>query len=121
MVKIGKISDSVALESFRELDGFLKNKRGEAIKSIAGFIEESFLKDVFEIHQDFVYTQSLGSGYQEILKKSNWFNIIEFIKEFVLSAEKDGFDTSNSEFFLNLSIIIIYNIRVLTTDTSIIF
>lgn len=99
MVKIGKISDSVALESFRELDDFLKNKRGEAIKSIAGFIEESFLKDVFEIHQDFVYTQSLGSGYQEILKKSNWFNIIEFIKEFVLSAEKDGFDTSNSEFF----------------------
>ena len=99
MVKIGNISDSVALESFRELDDFLKNKRGEAIKSIAGFIEESFLKDVFEIHQDFVYTQSLGSGYQEILKKSNWFNIIEFIKEFVLSAEKDGFDTSNSEFF----------------------
>ena len=99
MVKIGKISDSVALESFRELDDFLKNKRVEAIKSIAGFIEESFLKDVFDIHQDFVYTQSLGSGYQEILKKSNWFNIIEFIKEFVLSAEKDGFDTSKSEFF----------------------
>ena len=99
MVKIGKISDSVALESFRELDDFLKNKRVEAIKSIAGFIEESFLKDVFEIHQDFVYAQSLGSGYQEILKKSNWFNIIEFIKEFVLSTEKDGFNTSNSEFF----------------------
>ena len=31
MVKIGKISDSVALESFRELDDFLKNKRGEEV------------------------------------------------------------------------------------------
>lgn len=102
MVKIGKISDSVALESFRELDDFLKNKKGEAIKSIAGFIEESFLKDTFEVHQDFVNTQSSGSGYQEILKKSNWFNIIDIIKEFISLREGKDSDSSESELMSKL-------------------
>ena len=54
MVKIGKISDSVALESFRELDDFLKNKKDQAQKEIVEFIEGSLLKEIFEIHQEFV-------------------------------------------------------------------
>ena len=54
MVKIGKISDSVALESFRELDDFLKNKKDQAQKEIVEFLEDSLLKEIFEIHQEFV-------------------------------------------------------------------
>ena len=38
MVKIGKISGSVALDSFRELDDFIKNKKEQAKKEIAEFI-----------------------------------------------------------------------------------
>lgn len=69
MVKIGKISDSVALESFRELDDFLKNKKDQAQKEIVEFLEDSLLKEIFEIHQEFVDLPNSSSGYQEILKK----------------------------------------------------
>lgn len=87
MVKIGKISDSVALESFRELDDFLKNKKEQAQKEIVEFLENSLVKDIFEIHQDFPYIPSRGSTYQEVLKKGNWFNIIDIIKSLVVSLE----------------------------------
>lgn len=87
MVKIGKISDSVALDSFRELDYFLKNKKEQAQKEIVEFIEGSLLKDIFEIHQDFADIPSRGSTYQEILKRGNWFNIIDIIEALVVSLE----------------------------------
>ena len=87
MVKIGKISDSVALESFRELDDFLKNKKDQAQKEIVEFIEGSLLKEIFEIHQEFVDLPNSSSGYQEILKKGNWFNIIDVIESLVVSLE----------------------------------
>ena len=48
MVKIGKISGSVALDSFRELDDFIKNKKEQAKKEIAEFIEDSLVKDIFD-------------------------------------------------------------------------
>ena len=85
MVKIGKISDSVALESFRELDDFLKNKKDQAQKEIVEFLEDSLLKEIFEIHQEFVDLPNSSSGYQEILKKGNWFNIIDVIESLVVS------------------------------------
>ncbi len=87
MVKIGKISGSVALDSFRELDDFIKNKKEQAKKEIAEFIEDSLVKDIFEVHQEFVYLPNSSSGYQEILKKGNWFNIIDVIKSLVISLE----------------------------------
>lgn len=87
MVKIGKISDSVALESFRELDDFLKNKKEQAQKEIVEFLEGSLVRDIFEIHQDFLYIPSRGSTYQEVLKKGNWFNIIDVIESLVISLE----------------------------------
>lgn len=87
MVKIGKISDSVALESFRELDDFLKNKKDQAQKEIVEFLENSLLKEIFEIHQEFVDLPNSSSGYQEILKKGNWFNIIDVIESLVISLE----------------------------------
>lgn len=87
MVKIGKISDSVALESFRELDDFLKNKKDQAQKEIVEFLEDSLLKEIFEIHQEFVDLPNSSSGYQEILKKGNWFNIIDVIESLVVSLE----------------------------------
>ena len=58
MVKIGKISDSVALESFREIDDFLKNKKEQAQKEIVEFLDRSLVKVIFEIHQDFPYIPS---------------------------------------------------------------
>lgn len=87
MVKVGKISGSVALDSFRELDDFIKNKKEQAKKEIAEFIEDSLVKDIFEVHQEFVYLPNSSSGYQEILKKGNWFNIIDVIKSLVISLE----------------------------------
>lgn len=87
MVKIGKISDSVALESFREIDDFLKNKKEQAQKEIVEFLDGSLVKVIFEIHQDFPYIPSRGSTYQEVLKKGNWFNIIDIIKSLVVSLE----------------------------------
>ena len=87
MVKIGKISDSTALSYFRELDDFLKNKKDQAQKEIVEFIEGSLLKEIFEIHQEFVDLPNSSSGYQEILKKGNWFNIIDVIESLVVSLE----------------------------------
>ena len=97
MVKIGKISGSVALDSFRELDDFIKNKREQAKKEIVEFIEESLVKDIFEVHQEFTNLPRRGSRYDDILKRGNWFNIIDIIKSLITSLESPNIKGINIE------------------------
>lgn len=97
MVKIGKISGSVALDSFRELDDFIKNKKEQAKKEIAEFIEDSLVKDIFEVYQEFTNLPSRASRYDDILKRGNWFNIIDIIKSLITSMEKPNIKGINIE------------------------
>ena len=97
MVKFGKISGSVALDSFRELDDFIKNKKEQAKKEIAEFIEDSLVKDIFEVHQEFTNLPRRGSRYDDILKRGNWFNIIDIIKSLITSIENPNIKGINIE------------------------